>query len=110
MKVRQGAGEGLLIADELRRHAQRLHPDWPSEEDRREDLETHIRVSAALRSVQARKGPARSAGLPHLEAKIDRLANALGGLVVAARRPRMRPARRGDRGPAHCRLAGGESA
>ena len=53
MKTRQGAGEGLLIADELRRHAQRLHPDWPSEEDRREDLETHIRVSAALRSVHA---------------------------------------------------------
>jgi hypothetical protein len=53
MKSRHGAGESLLIADELRRHAQRLHPDWPSEEDRREDLETHIRVSAALRSVQA---------------------------------------------------------
>lgn len=53
MKAREGAGEGLLIADELRRHAQRLHPDWPSDEDRQEDLEVHIRVSAALRSVQA---------------------------------------------------------
>jgi len=57
MKAREGAGEGLLIADELRRHAQRLHPDWPSEEDRREDLDTHIRVSAALRSVQAVRRP-----------------------------------------------------
>src|SRR5512140_2676952 len=56
MKAREGAGEGLLIADELRRHAQRLHPDWPSDEDRQEDLETHIRVSAALRSVQAVEG------------------------------------------------------
>ncbi|HEX2798474.1 MAG TPA: hypothetical protein VHQ44_02275 [Thermoanaerobaculia bacterium] len=53
MKARQGAGGGLLIADELRQHAQRVHPDWPFEEDRREDLETHIRVGAALRSVHA---------------------------------------------------------
>lgn len=52
LKAREGAGEGLLIADELRRHARRQHPDWPSEEDRRKDLETHIRVSAALRSVR----------------------------------------------------------
>lgn len=51
MKARQGAGEGLLIADELRRHAQQQHPDWPSVEDRKDDLETHVRVSAALRSV-----------------------------------------------------------
>lgn len=57
MKAREGAGEGLLIADELRRHALRLHPDWPSEEDRQEDLETHIRVGAALRSVQAVRRP-----------------------------------------------------
>ena len=57
MKARQGAGGGLLIADELRQHAQRVHPDWPSEEDRREDLETHIRVGAALRSVQAVRRP-----------------------------------------------------
>jgi len=57
MKAREGAGEGLLIADELRRHALRQHPDWPSAGDRREDLETHIRVSAALRSVQAVRRP-----------------------------------------------------
>jgi len=45
------AEEKLRIGDMLRRHAQRLRPDWPSPEERRADLETHIRVSEALRRV-----------------------------------------------------------
>lgn len=53
LRAGEGAADGLLVADELRRYAQSLHPDWPSDEDRRADLETHVRVSAALRSVQA---------------------------------------------------------
>lgn len=44
--------EALHIGDELRETARRIHPDWPSEEERREDLATHIRVSAGLRLVR----------------------------------------------------------
>lgn len=45
------AAEKLRIGDMLRRHAKRLRPDWPSPEERRQDLETHARVAEALRSV-----------------------------------------------------------
>ena len=41
----------IRIGDMLRRHARRLHPDWPNAEERREDLETHARVSEALSRV-----------------------------------------------------------
>jgi hypothetical protein len=43
-----GAAEALRVGDELRRFAQRQHPGWPSEEERRLDLETHVRVTTAL--------------------------------------------------------------
>ena len=46
--------ERLRIADELRRHALSLHPDWPTREQREEDLATHIRVSEALGRVRPR--------------------------------------------------------
>jgi hypothetical protein len=45
---RLGPAEGLRIAEELRLQAQLLHPGWPSEDDRREDLATHVRVRALL--------------------------------------------------------------
>jgi hypothetical protein len=51
MKECRGADVGLLIADELRLHTRKVRPDWPSEQDRQHDLEVHIRVGAALRSV-----------------------------------------------------------
>ena len=51
LRAEHGPGEAILIGDELRQHALRQHPAWPTEDDRRLDLETHIRVSAALRSV-----------------------------------------------------------
>lgn len=41
----------LQLADDLRRWYQALHPDWPTEADREADLAVHMRVSAALRSV-----------------------------------------------------------
>ncbi len=44
--------EIFRIGDELRELARRLRPDWPSEEERQEDLEVHVRVAAALRSVR----------------------------------------------------------
>jgi hypothetical protein len=50
-KQRLTPEEILRVGEELWQTARQLHPDWPSPEDRREDLETHIRVSAALRSV-----------------------------------------------------------
>lgn len=46
------ADERLHIADELRRHARELHPDWPTPEQREEDLATHVRVGEALRRVR----------------------------------------------------------
>jgi len=49
-------GEALALGDELRRHAQKLRPDWPTEEDRRADLAVHIRVSESLRRVQPKRG------------------------------------------------------
>lgn len=39
------------VSDALYRHAKSLHPGWPSEAEREEDLAVHTRVSAALRSV-----------------------------------------------------------
>jgi hypothetical protein len=43
----------LELADGLRRHAIALHPDWPDDRARSEDLAVHRRVSEALRRVNA---------------------------------------------------------
>jgi hypothetical protein len=43
-KAEHGAAAGLTVADELRAQVRRARPDWPSEEERHEDLETHLRV------------------------------------------------------------------
>jgi hypothetical protein len=45
------AAEMLALGDELRRHAQAVRPDWPSERERDEDLAVHYRVAEALRAV-----------------------------------------------------------
>jgi len=50
-KSRMTPAEALRVGDELRYHAQALHPDWPTEADRRDDLAVHIRVSESLRRV-----------------------------------------------------------
>lgn len=42
----------LRIADELRRHAQAVRPDWPDAQALDEDLAAHIRVSQALRACR----------------------------------------------------------
>jgi hypothetical protein len=50
------AAERLRLADELRRHALALHPDWPTDEQRASDLEHHIRLSERFeRAAEARK-------------------------------------------------------
>jgi len=51
LKKTSGPGLAIQVGDELRRHAIALHPQWPTDEDRREDLATHARVAAALKSV-----------------------------------------------------------
>ena len=48
---RLGPMEGLRIADELRRQALAQCPAWPSEEDRREDLAAHAKLSSLLQRV-----------------------------------------------------------
>ena len=51
VKERVGRAEGIRIADDLRRQVRLSHPDWPTLEDRRDDLETHARTSEKLRSA-----------------------------------------------------------
>jgi hypothetical protein len=46
-----GPTAGVTAGEELRLYYSSLHPAWPTQEDRRADLETHARVSSALRSV-----------------------------------------------------------
>ena len=45
------AAEALHLADDLRVAVRSRESDWPSEEERRSDLATHLRVSESLRSV-----------------------------------------------------------
>jgi hypothetical protein len=52
---RMQPADALEVGDALRHHAQALHPDWPTEDDRRKDLAVHLRVSESLRSVAATK-------------------------------------------------------
>jgi hypothetical protein len=51
---RQGPAGGVRIAGELRRQVVAMHPDWPSQQERDEDLATHLRVIDALRRVPVR--------------------------------------------------------
>jgi hypothetical protein len=51
-KSRMTPEEALEVGDELRRHVSAIRSDWPTEEDRRKDLASHIRVSEMLRRVR----------------------------------------------------------
>lgn len=44
----------IALADDLRRHALSLRPDWPGADERAADLAVHVRVSEALGAVDAR--------------------------------------------------------
>lgn len=44
--------EALTACGDLREYALLLHPDWPTDKDRREDLANHIRVSESLGRVK----------------------------------------------------------
>lgn len=52
VKAERGPTAAVLAADSLRLVAREHNPGWPSAADRRADLETHDRVSRALRSAQ----------------------------------------------------------
>ena len=52
-KRRMTAGEALHLADDLRAMVRSRRSDWPSEEDRRSDLATHLRVSESLQHVRS---------------------------------------------------------
>jgi hypothetical protein len=54
-KSQMSAADALRVGDALRQHAIALRPGWPSEEDRRNDLASHIRVAEMLRSVKPPK-------------------------------------------------------
>lgn len=51
-KSQMTAAEALHVGDELRHHVASLQNGWPTEEDRRNDLADHIRVSERLRRVE----------------------------------------------------------
>ncbi len=53
-KREHGPAAGIRMADELRRQVLAVRPDWPSEQERAEDLATHLRVIEVLRRVPAR--------------------------------------------------------
>ena len=53
-KRKHGAAGAIAMADMLRRQVKAARPDWPSSQERREDLRIHARVSAMLRRVPAR--------------------------------------------------------
>jgi hypothetical protein len=54
LKAGRSAAEVLGVADLMRTHAQRLRPDWPSRQQRLDDLLVHQRVAEALRAVACR--------------------------------------------------------
>ncbi len=53
-KSGRSAAEILAMGDQLRRHAQAVRPDWPTEAERVADLEVHARVAEALHAVGRR--------------------------------------------------------
>ena len=46
-----GAARAIQAGEALRRHARRLHPNWPTRKGRLDDLKTHARVAASLRRL-----------------------------------------------------------
>lgn len=48
-KVENGPASGIRIASALRAQVRRARPDWPSAEERREDLDTHLRLIEVIR-------------------------------------------------------------
>lgn len=56
LKSRMTPAEALEVGDQLREHMKALQPDWPTKEQRQEDMAVHIRVSESLRRVKPPEG------------------------------------------------------
>lgn len=54
LKGRRTAADVLAVADQMRAHARRVRPDWPTRAQRLDDLRVHQRVGEALRAVAGR--------------------------------------------------------
>lgn len=54
LKGRRSLAEVLSVANQLRSYAKRLRPDWPTPQQRFDDLLVHQRVGEALRAVVSR--------------------------------------------------------
>lgn len=50
-KAQQPAAEVLEVAERMRRHARQMRPDWPTPQQRLDDIRVHQRVGEALRAV-----------------------------------------------------------
>ena len=50
---RRGVRWCFEVAEGLRQQVLQRHPGWPTADDRRDDLDTHVLVGAALRRVRA---------------------------------------------------------
>lgn len=53
-KRSRGVADAIRVADELRRQAQALRPDWPSDEERAADLACHQPVAEILARAEER--------------------------------------------------------
>lgn len=58
--ARGGLREALRITADLRDSMMQLVPDWPTERDREEDLETHRRVTQTLKKASVSQTRATS--------------------------------------------------
>jgi hypothetical protein len=54
MKTGRSAADVLDIADRMRIHAQQIRPEWPTRQQRLDDVRVHQRVGEALRAVAGR--------------------------------------------------------
>src|SRR2546430_2497577 len=52
-KAAMTVADALQLGDDLRNYVKSLHDHWPTEEDRRNDLAVHVRVSGSLRRVDS---------------------------------------------------------
>lgn len=54
LKNDRSAADVLAIADRMRVHAQLVRPEWPTPQQRLDDVRVHQRVGEALRAVAGR--------------------------------------------------------
>ncbi len=54
LKTARFAADVLAIADRMRVHAQQVRPEWPTPQQRLDDVRVHQRVGEALRAVTGR--------------------------------------------------------